>query len=140
MLALSAVVAGAQQTILLDRLQRDDDCNAKRKQFWADGNSKWGAMFAWQMPLMFLSYAFVLFLAGLTTWVVSPVVGKGRWDGDAKVSLLLLEVGYWVFGLVDDVGVADHGVLLVDYVGGFFGVCDCFADCAPNGCDYYMKA
>ena len=42
-------------------------------------------VFAWQCPLMFLSYALIFYLAGLTSYVVSPVAKSGVWDDDAKV-------------------------------------------------------
>ena len=34
---------------------------------------------------MFLSYSLVMFLVGLTAYVITPVARKGVWDNDAKV-------------------------------------------------------
>ena len=48
----------------------------------------WIYVFAWQTPLMFLCYAIVFYLAGLTSYIVSPVARDFVWDDNAKVSRL----------------------------------------------------
>jgi len=44
---------------------------------------------------MFLSYSLVIFLIGLTTYVISPVARKREWDDDAK-TLVFYAVGITV--------------------------------------------
>lgn len=56
-----------------------------RSHFSDRDGVKWLTIFAWQCPLMFLSYALLLYVTGLTSYIVSPVARKGIWDSDAKV-------------------------------------------------------
>ena len=42
-------------------------------------------LFAWQAPLMTLSYAITCFLADMAAVVISPLTTDLRWGDDAKV-------------------------------------------------------
>ena len=46
---------------------------------------RWKMVFAWQCPVMFMSYSVLLYLGGLTVYVCSPLI-KGSWDASANVS------------------------------------------------------
>ena len=43
-------------------------------------------LFIWQCPMMTFCYSVVFFLAGLTSYVVSPFAANTVWGADAKVS------------------------------------------------------
>lgn len=91
--ALSAIVFGAQQTLVLEQLAAQNTerlhrslCRQSTTAGKLRGHPRWAVVFAWQCPLMFLSYSIVLFLAGLTSHVASPVARNRKWDHDAQVS------------------------------------------------------
>ena len=44
-------------------------------------------LFAWQAPLMSLSYAIICFLAGMTAVVIGPLAAEPKWGDDAKVGV-----------------------------------------------------
>jgi hypothetical protein len=47
---------------------------------------RWKMVFTWQCPIMFMSYAVCLFLAGLTIFVCTPLIRGGKWSTSANVS------------------------------------------------------
>ena len=76
--------------MLLDGTGRQDWDGPQQKLCRRRGSTtqsrpSWALVLAWQGPLMFLSYSLVIFLIGLTTYVISPVARKREWDDDAKV-------------------------------------------------------
>jgi hypothetical protein len=92
--SLFSVILSAQQTFLINmRGKRHDNhlgswqklCPVVSFGSKKERRPRWALMLAWQGPLMFLSYSLVMFLVGLTTYVITPVARKGIWDDDAKV-------------------------------------------------------
>lgn len=92
LLSLFSVVLGAQQTVLNDTRTRDDLyipwrklCPAVESDRKDHQRPNWALVLAWQGPLMFLSYSLVMFMVGLTAYIITPVARKQKWDDDAKV-------------------------------------------------------
>ena len=92
--SLFSVILGAQQTVLIDmRRKSHDNLLGPRQKLCPTASfggkderqPQWALVLAWQGPLMFLSYSLVMFLVGLTAYVITPVARKGVWDNDAKV-------------------------------------------------------
>jgi hypothetical protein len=83
---------------------------------------------------MFLSYALVLFLAGLTSYVVSPVALKVAWiwDSDANVSTQLLYHDELRPQSTDYE--ADSSILFDWYKRCLHRLCALHKDCAPDIC------
>jgi len=46
---------------------------------------KWKMIFLWQCPQMFMSYSVMLFLAGLTALVCTPLIEKQPWGPESNV-------------------------------------------------------
>lgn len=86
-LAIVSVLSGAQQTILLESLQNVDFRQTRIRLCGNSYEPKWTVVFAWQCHLMLLSWAFVCYIAGLTSYIVSPVAINPVWDDNAKVCL-----------------------------------------------------
>lgn len=84
-LSIVAVLSGAQQVILLDSFLLTESLAAREHLCRRSEGPNWIAVFAWQTPLMFLSYSLIFYIAGLTSYVASPVALNVQWDGDAKV-------------------------------------------------------
>ena len=87
-LAIASMVTGAQQTLLLDSLAPGQRYRARDWTFWGSRGPSCKLMFAWQMPLLFLNYSMLLFLAGLSAWVISPMAKNLKYDAEAKVRRL----------------------------------------------------
>jgi hypothetical protein len=51
---------------------------------------RWKMIFTWQCPIMFLSYSVVLFLAGLTLIVCTPLIRKEPWGNGSNVSTIAI--------------------------------------------------
>lgn len=87
-LAITAVVLGAQQFMVLDNVKPNDWKQFQRHLRVSD-QGEWRPertmLYVWQSPLMALSYSMVLFMAGLLSYVISPFANKRLWDEDAKV-------------------------------------------------------
>lgn len=49
---------------------------------------RWKMVFTWQCATMFMSYALIGFLAGLTLLVCTPLIRGGKWDTDKNVRYL----------------------------------------------------
>ena len=64
-------------------------------------------LFIWQCPIMTFCYSVVFFLAGLTSYVVSPFAANTVWGADAKVCRCQAPS----MGLELLIGRADNGVL-----------------------------
>lgn len=80
-----SVLAAAQQTILLETV-RFNNLREVRARLCARSNEpRWTIVFAWQSHLMFLSWALVAYVAGLTSYIASPVALHPAWDDNAKV-------------------------------------------------------
>jgi len=47
---------------------------------------KWKMIFLWQYPQMLMSYSVILFLAGLTVLVCTPLIKKQPWGPESNVS------------------------------------------------------
>lgn len=47
---------------------------------------RWKMVFTWQCPIMFLAYSVLLFLAGLTILVCTPLIRGNPWGTDSNVS------------------------------------------------------
>lgn len=85
---------GAQQVLVLDPLEDDDDTDWERvRQRLMVQGSRTGELkprlkmlYVWQEPLMMLGYAVIFFLAGLMSHVFSPIAMHPSWNDDAKVS------------------------------------------------------
>lgn len=79
------MLSGAQQTILVDSLQGINPQEARTRLCNDSNEPRWTVVFAWQSHLMFLAWSLVFYLAGLTSYIASPVVRKPEWNDDAKV-------------------------------------------------------
>lgn len=61
---------------------------------------RWNMIFTWQAPVMLMSYSFILFLMGLTTFVITPLYDGRHFDVDCKAAIFYLVffcVGVGVF-------------------------------------------
>ncbi|KAK4504768.1 hypothetical protein PRZ48_002730 [Zasmidium cellare] len=66
------------------------------------------ALYAWQIPIMLLSYAVFAFLIGLCAGVISPLARDVRWGSEAKVSVECLSWrNFKADNATDRVGVHD---------------------------------
>ena len=88
--ALVAIVLGAQQTMVLsDACQNPNNVSKVRKNLMRGSARRERpgrtVLFALQAPLMCLAYSIVLFLAGLTSIVLSPLAQNPGWNAEAKV-------------------------------------------------------
>ena len=89
-LALTSIVLGAQQTMIMPEVVDTNTAQAFRRRLIVDENAKTAMprrsmLFVWQAPLMCLSYSIVCFLTGLTSVVVSPLGRDPTWNDGAKV-------------------------------------------------------
>jgi hypothetical protein len=48
---------------------------------------RWGMIFMWQCPVMFMAYSICLYLLGLTLYICSPLI-SGDWEANAYVSIV----------------------------------------------------
>ena len=48
---------------------------------------RWKMIFTWQCPIMFMSYSVLLFMAGLTILVCTPLVREKEWETGSNVNL-----------------------------------------------------
>lgn len=89
-LSLTSVVLGAQQTLELPEASGTIDAlTFKRRLTARHSNPPTPSrimLFALQAPFMCMTYSIALFLAGLTSVVLSPLARQPMWDDDAKVS------------------------------------------------------
>ena len=95
-LALACILTGAQQCLVLPDAETLasltlEEVESMRLSFTGRAKplDKPGVctLFAWQIPMMLLSYAVICFLAGLCSVVLSPLARNPHWSGDAKVSV-----------------------------------------------------
>ncbi|MCJ1270604.1 hypothetical protein MMC22_010501 [Lobaria immixta] len=47
---------------------------------------RWKMVFAWQCPIMFMSYSVCLYLSGLLIYVCTPLIRGNGWDAGSNVS------------------------------------------------------
>lgn len=96
-LAIAAIFTGAQQALVLpdpDKPGTLDHVDTKtlekiRRSFAtpsAPQEVSELAMFAWQIPIMLLSYSVFAYLIGLCSGVISPLAHNFHWGNEAKVS------------------------------------------------------
>lgn len=71
--------------MLLESLQQISVTLVKEHLCQTSKQPNWKYVFAWQSPIMFLSYALVFYMAGLTSYIASPVAQNPIWDDNAKV-------------------------------------------------------
>ena len=48
---------------------------------------RWKMIFTWQCPIMFMSYSVLLFMAGLTILVCTPLVREKEWNTGSNVNI-----------------------------------------------------
>ena len=91
-MALMAVILGAQHTMMLPELSAPTSnfltiCKKLRGKKSAKNDVRNGGiiLFSLQAPLMCLAYSTVFFLAGLASFVISPLAMNPRWNAEAKV-------------------------------------------------------
>jgi hypothetical protein len=92
LLAITAVITGATQSLVLDHVcpsswQTVKACLADQNRLTATPQPNGAMVFTLQYPMMCLSYSIVFFLAGLMSFVYSPVAQSWRWDEDTKVTI-----------------------------------------------------
>lgn len=95
LLSLFAVVLGAQQVLVLDPLEDNENTDwlRVRKRLMVDPplgalQPRLKMLYVWQEPLMCLGYAVVFFVGGLMSHVYSPIAQGRAWNDDAKVCCL----------------------------------------------------
>lgn len=100
--SLIAIIPGAQQTMLMPdfspslsnvsairkKLASGQDIETDRDRVIPRRPSRL-VLFALQAPLMCLAYSILLFLAGLTSVVLSPLSHNPGWNAEAKVCRLV---------------------------------------------------
>ncbi len=115
-LAISALISSAQQSKVLDSLpSTSDDSIAKedleivaqsilrlspsqnlpqnsQDTLVKRGGSHQAMVYVWQCPTMFMSYAWLTFLVGLTLHICTPLILGYPWGNNTKVSLKLAAV------------------------------------------------
>ncbi|KAH0437170.1 hypothetical protein CcaCcLH18_04038 [Colletotrichum camelliae] len=65
--SIAAIFFAAQQMMLIEGTEPLGDLKCFRKEYWAQNDEiRWIVVFAWQAPVMFLSYALVLLVYNLT--------------------------------------------------------------------------
>ena len=91
-MALMAAVLGAEHTLMLPNLPAPtSNFLTIRKKLRGKMSTKDDVrpggiiLFSLQAPLMCLAYAMILFLAGLASFVISPLAKNPRWGAEAKV-------------------------------------------------------
>jgi hypothetical protein len=89
-LSVASIFSGGHQIMVIEQLRPADLLRCHHRDFWGNSSdSRWArVLFAWEVPFIFLHYSMVLFLVGLGSYVVSPVVFKMKYDDDAKVGVL----------------------------------------------------
>lgn len=87
--ALTAVVLGAQQTILIPAEVDEKTACRLRERLESDTKDmpRQDMLFILQSPIMCLSLSVACFLAGLTSVVISPLARHPVWGMEAKVGL-----------------------------------------------------
>lgn len=96
--SLMAVVLGAQQLIVISDgfspTTWNDALEIRRRLVTVDQSGQWQPsrvmLFVLQAPLMCLAYSMLLFLAGLVSFIVSPLALKPAWNDEAKTVVLFL--------------------------------------------------
>jgi hypothetical protein len=53
---------------------------------------RWNMVFTWQAPIMLMSYSSILFLMGLTIYVITPLYDGRAFDVESKVSVAFLSL------------------------------------------------
>ncbi|KAF2166951.1 hypothetical protein M409DRAFT_54712 [Zasmidium cellare ATCC 36951] len=78
-------------------------------------------VFALQMPLMLLSLAVVMFLAGICSVVFAPLARDLAWNGDAKTAVMFGVVGMFSIVLFYGTSQIVHGMFSRDEHGPWIG-------------------
>lgn len=130
-LAISAVVVGAQQSFLLPDLSAEEDTariKAKIRKSDMAQTPRSLLLFGLQCPLLLLSYSMLCFLGGLSAVVLSPLAQNPTWAGEAKVRMAQTAHVVHLILLTrlcfpDSCRVLDrYDVLLPKLLGGFYRV------------------
>ena len=88
-LALTAIVLGAQQTIVLpSEVDRDTALGVQQRLrvHGKEDTPRKNMLFISQSPIMCFSLSVACFLAGLSSVVVSPLAQSPLWGPEAKVT------------------------------------------------------
>jgi hypothetical protein len=88
--SLTAIVLGAQHLLMLNEL-REKGANALRDQLTFYDKSgecrlRRVPLYIWQIPVQCLAYSVVAFIAGLMSFIFSPLAHSIGWDENANVS------------------------------------------------------
>ncbi|KAE8863119.1 hypothetical protein PTNB73_06326 [Pyrenophora teres f. teres] len=92
-ISLSAVAAGAQQSIALDRYGQHPEGIRQLQELLRGGSSgsvSWLQLYVWQLPIMLLNISIVLFLVGLLILIWARAAHSAAWDDDMKVCTPIL--------------------------------------------------
>jgi len=120
LLSLFSIVLGAQQVLVLDPLEDEDDtdweCVRQRLMVQppVDGKlrPRLKMLYVWQEPLMTMGYSVLFFLAGLMSHVFSPIALNPGWNDSSKTavifSIAIVMVGFnfvwgsrWIHHIAD---------------------------------------
>ena len=87
-LSLTALVVGAQQTVVLPSNVDVDTASAVQQRLQMDGKARprRDMLFISQSPIMCFSLSVACFLGGLTSVVISPLSKSPQWGPEAKVT------------------------------------------------------
>ena len=93
-LALTSVILAAQQMLVIDTLRIPNAVAIRQRLVYRTKSGrdrpKRIMLLVWQAPTQSLSYSMTCFLAGLMSYIYSPVARKMAWDDDAKVGPCLV--------------------------------------------------
>ena len=87
-MSLSAVAAGSQQSIALDRYGQHPEGLRQLQELLKGGSAgsvSWLQLYVWQLPIMLLNISIVLFLAGLSILIWARAAHSPVWDDEMKV-------------------------------------------------------
>jgi hypothetical protein len=91
-LAVASIFSGGQQNMIIEQLKDNDVLKCHHRTFWGPrSGSRWArVLFAWEAPFIFLHYSMILFLVGLCSHIVSPVVFEMEYNNNTKVGAPIL--------------------------------------------------
>ena len=87
-LALTAIVVGAQQIVVLPPDVDLNTASAVQQRLKIDGKARprRDMLFMSQSPIMCFSLSVTCFLGGLSSVIISPLAQSPRWGPEAKVA------------------------------------------------------
>ena len=97
MLSLTSIILGGQQAYALPHTIGTEDVGIYKEKL---RSARRRVVFASQAPMMCLAYAIILFLAGLTVFVVSPFTKKKSWGDESKVRSFVIITTTLATGLI----------------------------------------